>query len=114
MPRNKSGNNRHKQQDNKTVLEKAHLRKRVLGMLEQPPVILETHGGNGGLYLRCYKHITDGIVFETDAKKAETLTRQRPTWSVCQTDCVWSLQSGVGSHLDINFILTLTASHGRL
>ena len=78
----------------------------MLTKLNVAPVILETHGGTGQLFSRCYPHVEHGIVFETDSQKAETLVQQRPNWTVCETDCVWALGQGVGSHLRINFIDT--------
>ena len=102
--RNKSQRSTWKAQDNKTVIEKARLRKQMLAKLQSPPVILETHGGTGDIFQRCYKHVEQGIVFETDPKKAAVLCRQRPNWTVCETDCNWALSNNVGSHLPINFI----------
>lgn len=104
MPRNESGQNRWKPQDNKTLLEKSHLRKELLAKLQTEPCILETHGGTGELFLRCYSDVQEGAVFETDPIKTVTLLRQRPTWAVYETDCVWSLANGVASHLRINFV----------
>ena len=89
--------------DNKSFLEKSHLRKLMIQKVENP-VILETHGGRGKLFRRCYSAIDIGIVFEKDAMKAEVLVRQRPNWAVYESDCVWALKNGVGSHLEINFI----------
>ena len=76
----------------------------MLARLEDTPVILETHGGKGDLYRRCYADVETGLVFETDPAKAEKLVWQRPNWSVYETDCVWGLENGVGSHLKVNFI----------
>ena len=78
----------------------------MLSKLDAPPVILETHGGTGQLFLRCYRDVETGIVFETDSQKAETLVSQRPNWTVCENDCEWALGQGVGNHLRINFIDT--------
>ena len=36
--------------DNKTLLEKSHLRKEMLAKLETDPCVLETHGGTGELF----------------------------------------------------------------
>ena len=104
MARNKSGQNRWTSQDNKTLLEKSHLRKRLLEKLEAEPCVLETHGGTGEIYLRCYAGVREGAVFETDPVKAVTLLKQRPNWAVYETDCVWGLENGVGGHLEINFV----------
>ena len=104
MSRNKKQRLEFIAKDNNTLTDKIHLRKKMLAQLGEPPVILETHGGTGQLFSRCYPHTRHGIVFETDPKKTETLVRQRPNWTVCETDCVWALGQGVGNHLRINFI----------
>lgn len=104
MARNKAGQNRWTSQDNKTLLEKSHLRKRMLEKLETEPCVLETHGGTGEIFLRCYAGVREGAVFETDPSKAVSLLQQRPNWAVYETDCVWGLENGVGSHLEVNFI----------
>ena len=104
MPRNESGQNRWESKDNKTLLEKTHLRKEMLVKLDTEPCILETHGGTGELFLRCYADVREGAVFETDPKKAVTLLKQRPTWAVYESDCIWSLANGVAAHLPINYV----------
>ena len=103
MARNKSKQSLWESKDNKTFLEKSHLRRLMIQKVENP-VILETHGGRGELFRRCYPHVATGVVFEKDAMKAEVLVRQRPNWAVYESDCVWALKSGVGSHLTANFI----------
>lgn len=104
MPRNKTARGKWQSLDNKTFIEKSRLRKQMLAELDAPPVILETHGGKGDLFRRCYADVDTGLVFETDPTKAEKLVRQRPNWAVYETDCVWALENGVGSHLEVNFI----------
>ena len=104
MARNKSKRSTYQPKDNKTFLEKSRLRKQMLAKLDVPPVILETHGGKGDLFRRCYADVETGLVFETDPAKAEKLVHQRPNWAVYETDCVWGLQNGVGGHLQVNFI----------
>ena len=52
-----------KQKDNSTFRRKAALRTAALGELHDP-VILETHGGYGKLWERCYRHVGQGVVFE--------------------------------------------------
>ena len=105
MARNKTKrSNLWKAKDNKTFLEKSRLRKQMLAKLDVPPVILETHGGKGDLFRRCYADVETGLVFETDPTKAEKLVHQRPNWAVYETDCVWGLANGVGGHLAVNFI----------
>ena len=103
MPRNKKAKEEWTVKDNKSLIEKSHLRRLMLKKVDTP-VILETHGGRGDLFRRCYAGVEMGIVFETDAHKAEVLVRQRPNWAVYESDCVYALESGVGSHLEINFI----------
>jgi len=103
MARNKGRKTIWESQDNKTFLEKSHLRKLILEKVDDP-VILETHGGRGELFRRCYPHVKTGLVFETDPQKAEVLVAQRPNWAVYESDCVWALENGVGDHLKVNFI----------
>jgi hypothetical protein len=88
-------------QDNSTFIEKTRLRKAMLKMADNP-IICETHGGYGAIYSKCYKHIMQGIVFETKNEKANHLAHQRPTWAVYQSDCVPLLDAGIGNHLEIN------------
>ena len=87
MPRNKAKRSLWESKDNKTFVEKSHLRRLMLKKVENP-VILETHGGRGDLFRRCYAGVETGIVFEKDALKAEVLVRQRPNWAVYESDCV--------------------------
>ncbi len=89
--------------DNSTFDRKAWLRQRALTELEAP-VVLETHGGMGKLFARCYSMIPDGVVFENNPVKAAQLGRQRPTWAVYEADCVRALAAGAGGHLPINFV----------
>ena len=104
MARNKAKRTIYQPKDNKTLLEKSRLRKQMLARVDAPPVILETHGGKGDLFRRCYADVESGFVFETDPSKAEKLVSQRPNWAVYETDCVWGLENGVGGHLEVNFI----------
>jgi len=92
------------QKDNSTFLEKAKLRSAALRELTEPPVIMETHGGFGALYLRCYREVHTGVVFETENAKADYLARQRPTWAVYQADAEIAIASGAGAHLEANFV----------
>lgn len=68
------------------------------------PVVMETHGGYGRIYLDCYTHLQDGIVFERDDRKVLFLAEQRPTWAVYQADCVEAIRNGAGNHLPVNFL----------
>lgn len=92
-----------KQKDNSTLNLKASLRHNLLREIDNP-VVLETHGGYGYLYERCYRGVSDGVVFEKDAKKAAFLARQRPEWAVYECDCEMALRAGVGRHLPINVV----------
>jgi len=65
---------------------------------------METHGGWGSIWRRCYSHLQDGVVFEKSEEKALALARQRPTWAVYEADCVGAIAEGVGFHLPVNFI----------
>lgn len=65
---------------------------------------METHGGNGVLFDRCYAHIDDGIVFEKQTEKVERLARQRPCWAVYEGDCVNAIAAGAGRHFAIDLL----------
>jgi len=68
------------------------------------PVVLETHGGWGAIWRRCYSKIEQGVVFEKNPEKAGALAIQRPTWAVYEADCVYAIGVGVGAHLPVNFV----------
>ena len=89
--------------DNSTLSLKVSLRRNLLREIDSP-VVLETHGGIGSIYARCYQDVPDSVVFETDAGKADHLARQRPDWAVYEADCVNALAAGAGNHLVINFV----------
>lgn len=89
--------------DNSTLSLKILLRRNALREIEKP-IVLETHGGVGTLYARCYGDMIDGVVIEKDQKKAEFLARQRPAWAVYEADCIMALQGGIGAHLPVNFL----------
>lgn len=76
------------------------MRKRLVGL----PVVLETHGGVGKVFERIYADLPQGIVFESDAGKAEILCRQRPTWSVYQARSDVMLAEGAGNHLPVSLL----------
>lgn len=92
------------QKDNSTLRRKVALRRAALADMDEIPVILETHGGYGRIWERCYAHVQAGCVFETDPKKTVALAQQRPTWAVYESDCVKALQAGAGAHLTINYL----------
>jgi hypothetical protein len=68
------------------------------------PVVMETHGGYGEVYRRCYSGFESGIVFEKDPAKSSVLARQRPTWRVYECDCRKALESGIGADLLVNVL----------
>ena len=90
------------QKDNSTYKLKVKLRKNALGFLSAP-VVMETHGGYGAIYQECYALLSSGVVFEKDARKAESLAKQRPAWAVYECDCEMAIRAGVGLHLPVNF-----------
>lgn len=92
-----------KQKDNSTLLLKASLRNNLLKLIDSP-VVMETHGGYGSIYSRCYSGVDSGIVFEKNPEKTSVLAMQRPTWAVYECDCEGALLDGVGSHLPVNFV----------
>lgn len=86
--------------DNGDLVRKVAIRLRVLGWLSRAgvaPVVLETHGGWGVLWSRCYREAC-GTVLEQRADKAAVLARQRPTWAVYQADVTRALTAGVAGH----------------
>ena len=89
--------------DNSTFDRKAALRARTL-MLVEKPIILETHGGYGKLFQRCYRHVVEGVVFEHDPVKAAALAIQRPSWAVYESVCETAIAAGAGAHLEVNFL----------
>jgi len=91
------------QKDNSTGDLKASLRKNLLLEIDNP-VVMETHGGMGVLFERCYSNISRGVVFEKLPEKTEVLARQRPGWFVYETDCVSAIMGGAGASLPINFL----------
>lgn len=90
--------------DNSTLRQKAKLRNMARLFLTDVPVVMETHGGYGRIFLECYSDVRQGVVFETDDKKALALAEQRPTWAVYQADCVAAISQGAGAHLPVNFL----------
>lgn len=91
-----------KQKDNQTLNLKAALRVKMLRFLPDP-IVLETHGGTGRIFLRCYSNLAPGVVFETDEEKTSYLAVQRPAWAIYQADCERSIRAGVGFHVRPNF-----------
>lgn len=65
---------------------------------------METHGGNGAIWARCYDELGPGVVMEKDPAKAAHLAKQRPTWAVYECDCEAALRANVGAHVAINFV----------
>ena len=88
--------------DNSTFRLKTLLRGNLLKEINAP-VVMEAFGGYGRLWSRCYSHVEDGVVFEKNPKKTAVLARDRPGWSVYETDCVYAIREGIGSHLAVNF-----------
>jgi len=79
------------------------LRRNLLKLIDNP-VVMETHGGYGGIWNQCYTDVVNGVVMEKDPKKCDILCKQRPTWAVYECDCESALWGGIGSHLPINFV----------
>lgn len=89
--------------DNTTLRYKVSLRMKLLEHIENP-VVMETHGGFGDVYRRCYSGIDVGIVLEKDPRKASALARQRPSWMVYECDSLIAIQGGVANLIPINFL----------
>lgn len=92
-----------KKKDNTTLNHKVQLRTKVMGLIENP-IILETHGGFGDVYRRCYSDVQNGIVLEKDPRKSAVLAKQRPSWMVYECDTLSAVRGGVGNLLPVNFI----------
>lgn len=91
------------QKDNTTLQQKVSLRLDLLRRIPAP-IVLETHGGEGRVWFRCYRDVARGVVFEKDPAKADLLARQRPSWSVYEADCEKAIAAGAGSHLQVNVL----------
>ena len=89
--------------DNSTYDRKVTLRLNTLKALGVPAKIVETHGGNGRLYQRCYTTCPPGVVFELDDTRAGQLAIDRPTWAVYACRSEDALDQGVGFHHAPNF-----------
>lgn len=89
--------------DNSTLSLKVLLRGNLLSEIKAP-VVMETHGGYGGVWAKCYFSLPDGVVMEKDPQKAEALSKQRPSWAVYECDCEQALRDGAGAHLPVNFL----------
>ena len=96
-------NGKEAQKDNSTYWKKVSLRTQALKHVSTP-IVMETHGGAGKLFERCYATFDQGVVFEKDPNKTKILAQQRPTWSVYECDCVGALAAGAGFHLPVNFL----------
>jgi len=92
------------QKDNQTLPFKIADRKALLSSMDEAPVVMETHGGAGGIFLSCYREVEQGIAFEKDPAKAAVLAQQRPAWAIYEADCVASLAGGAGGHLLVNVL----------
>jgi hypothetical protein len=91
------------QKDNSTLRLKVQLRRNALKLIKNP-VVMETHGGNGAIFLKCYFGIENGVVFEHKPEKTAVLAKQRPTWAVYECDSESAIKAGAGNHLEINFL----------
>lgn len=92
-----------KQKDNSTFREKAALRRKILHECADP-VVMETHGGAGKIYLSVYQRVRQGIVIEKNPRKVDILAQQRPAWSVYEADSERAIRDGAGAHLCVNFL----------
>lgn len=89
--------------DNTTLAQKVALRQALLPKIPRP-LVLETHGGLGRVWARCYHGLDGGVVVERNAEKAEQLARVRPSWAVYEADSVKAVAAGVGSDRPITFV----------
>lgn len=89
--------------DNSTLARKVALRIAAVKRMAPGAPVLETHGGYGRLFERCYGD-RRGVVFEKDRRKAAHLARQRPDWRVYEGDCLKPLSAGVGADMAFGLI----------
>lgn len=97
------------QRDNSTFTQKVTLRRKALKLMAEKwlirqPVVCETHGGEGALFNACYAHLDEGVVFEMNAAKVDTLAKQRPTWRVYEADSAYALGEGVAADIPIHLL----------
>ncbi len=91
--------------DNSTLRYKVMVRQELMDRLPSKNLcVMETHGGTGAIYHRCYRHINNGVVFEKLDNKVNILARQRPTWRVYQADCISSIRAGIAKDMAINLL----------
>jgi hypothetical protein len=84
--------------DNSTLPLKASLRLAALEEMKAAkvqPLVLESHGGYGAIFQRCYSMLPSGSVIEIDDDRAEFIARQRRTWAVYGGDAETILASGI-------------------
>lgn len=91
------------QKDNSTFRQKAALRRRALGWIDDP-LVLETHAGSGKLYRACYSDLPFGVAVERDERKTDLLAEQRPAWAVYQGDSESALAAGLAADWPISFL----------
>jgi len=89
--------------DNSTIRLKVALRQRALKVTSAELPVLETHGGAGRIYERCYDTRV-GVVLEKKPEKAEHLAKQRPTWRVYQCDSAKALACGLANDLAFGLV----------
>ena len=92
------------QKDNTTLERKTALRLSLRRQLQDPPVVIETHGGLGKVWEANYSDCPRGAVFEVDAAKADVLAWQRPSWSVYESPAETALAAGAASHLTADLV----------
>lgn len=94
-----------KKHDNVTLRQKVMLRHTALKMLgDEPPVILETHGGRGDVWSAVYRDVPFGVVLEKEPERADLLAVQRPEWAVYECDAEIALAAGAGRGWTFNLL----------
>lgn len=89
--------------DNSTARLKVALRQRALKATPDGLPVLETHGGAGRIYERCYD-TRRGVVLEKNPDKVEHLAKQRPNWRVYQGDCAKALACGLAKDMAFGLV----------
>lgn len=92
-----------KKSRNSSLPEKVRLRSAALAALPDPPIILETHAGEGAIFLQCYSHIRRGWAFEKEGDLVEHATRQREGW-FCYKGEAEKILAEADDYFNANFI----------
>ena len=91
-----------KKRDNSALEAKIALRRQAIAAAESP-VVLETHAGEGLIFLQCYTGVTKGWALEKDKDLLDRMTQQRERWFCYQCESEKILADAPRA-FDANFI----------